>query len=151
MVYLSSPMQIGRKLGSEIQRAGIPGTAYYDGGLLEIVPSSTYQGCVQPWTNGSNKFAGVVLGGTIPALDTMNPGGITTGSNAPPAPRGIKVGRGGQLYRFPYSSAAITNIGAAVYATDDHTITLSAQTTQIGVVADWESGFLWVDFRDYVA
>lgn len=150
MTYLSSPLQIGRKTGTEIIRAGVLGTSFYDGGFVEIVPSGPNQGLIQPWTNGSNAFAGIVLGGTIVTLDTLSQGGVAPFTSAKPQPRGIKVGRGGaQLYRYPYAAAAVTDLGSAVYASDDHTITLDAQTTQIGKVVDWESGFLWIDITGY--
>ena len=141
-----SMLNIMQKPGSVIKRIPYPGTTILKGTLVEV-RSDQY---IQPYTMGNtNKFAGVALEGTVPNITSYSdPNGITYGNPAVTNPRGIDVGRSGQLYRFPYSAAAGTNVGFAVYASDAQTIALTG-TYQIGTVVDWETGYLWVDWGTY--
>ena len=148
MTNLTAPVNVPFKASDAVIYPVLSGQAIYTGALVEI----RTDGYLQPWQNGSTSaFAGVALEGTITPLAENSQGGIApfTGVMAPNK-RGITVGRSGRLYRFPYAAAAITNLGAPVYATDDHTITLVSQTLRIGTVVDYESGYLWVDFSGFI-
>ena len=148
MTNLTAPVNVPFKASDAVIYPVLSGQAIYTGALVEI----RTDGYLQPWQNGSTSaFAGVALEGTITPLAENSQGGIAPFSGVmSPNKRGITVGRSGRLYRFPYAAAAITNLGAPVYATDDHTITLVSQTLRIGTVVDYESGYLWVDFSGFI-
>jgi hypothetical protein len=147
MTNLTAPVNVPIKNSDAVIYPPLAGQTIFVGALVEI----RTDGYLQPWQNGSTSaFAGVALDGTMSPLAELSQGGIATTGYMSPNKRGITVGRSGRLYRFPYAAAAITNLGAPVYATDDHTITLVPQTQRIGTVVDYESGFLWVDFSGFV-
>ena len=148
MTNLTAPRNIPFRAGDAVAYLPTSGTQIFTGALVELIVATGY---IQPWQNGStNAFAGVALEGNMSPIVALSQGGIATTGYMNPNTTGIEVGRGGRLYRFPYAAAAITNVGQPVYATDDHTITLVAQTQRIGTVARYESGFLWVDFSGYI-
>ena len=148
MTNLTAAMNVPLRQGDAIKYMPTTGTQIFTGALVELIVATGY---IQPWQNGStNAFAGVALEGNMSPLAELSQGGIATSGYFSPDKRGISVGRSGRLYRFPYAAAAITNVGQGVYATDDHTVTLVAQTQRIGTVVDWETGFLWVDFSGYI-
>jgi len=144
---LTASVNVPFKASDAVEYVPVSGTAIYTGALVEL----TAAGLLQPWTNGAtNSFAGVALEGTIVPLAENSQGGVApfTGIMSPNK-RGINVGRSGRLYRFPFSGAAVTNLGNPIYATDDHTITITPQTQRIGTCVDYESGYLWVDFSGF--
>jgi hypothetical protein len=148
MTNLTAPRNIPFRAGDAVAYLPTSGTQIFTGALVELIVATGY---IQPWQNGStNAFAGVALEGNMTPLAELSQGGIATTGYMNPNTRGISVGRSGRLYRFPYSAAAITNVGQPVYATDDHTVTLVAQTQRIGTVVDFESGFLWIDFSGFI-
>ena len=148
MTNLTAPRNVPFRSGDAIDYLPTSGTQIFTGALVELIVATGY---IQPWQNGSiNAFAGVALEGNMSPIVPLSQGGIAVTGYMNPNARGIAVGRSGRLYRFPYAAAAITNVGQPVYATDDHTITLVAQTQRIGTVVDYESGFLWVDFSGFI-
>jgi hypothetical protein len=115
-------------------------TAIYKGGLLEY-----NGGYLQPWNPSDGyPFAGIAQSGTtIPIVGSgANVVGTSDGWTS------IPVRRTG-LHKFVYSAAAITNIGSLAYASDDNTIVLVSNGAPMGIVVDYESGYLWIDITGY--
>lgn len=141
MGYLAAPLDVVRREGDTIIRPVKASATIYKGAFVE-----SNGGYMQRWGNTTNKFAGVAESGTNIPISGVGAGvvGTVDGWTA------IPVRRKG-LVKIAYSSAAISDLGSKVYATDDNTITLvdGGSYIQIGVVADYEAGYLWVDITGY--
>ena len=141
MGYLSGSLNLAYRSPEFVKRTIYTGATIYKGAFCEL----RSDGYLNRWQNdGSAKFAGVAEESTIAVLSGTSPG--ANGGSSPVSK--IKVKRTG-LVRVPFTGAAIGNVGNSAYiSTDDQTVNVSSGT-QIGVVVDWESGYLWIDITGY--
>ena len=144
MGNLSAAVDITQR-GKNIVWPGVKAsTTLYKGALLEY-----NGGYVQQWNPSDGyPFAGVAQSSVIIPI-------VQTSAGLAPFVVGtfdgwekLPVARAG-LFRFPYSAAAVTNIGSLAYASDDNTIVLVSNGAPIGIVVDYESGYLWIDITGY--
>lgn len=111
---------------------------YYKGGLL------TYDsdGYATKPTDAAAQFpAGIVEGDY---QDGVRDDAYAVGSTAVRA-----VLRRGKVW-LPFSGAAITNVGEVFYIADDQTLTQTAGSKTVGLIAlDFKTGYLLFDLRNY--
>jgi len=140
MGNLSAPLDVPRREPHTVIAPVKASTTIYKGAMLEY-----NGGYVQPWNPSDGyPFAGVAESGTVVPI-------VGSGANVVGTSDGwisIPVKRTG-MFKIAYSSAAITNVGALVYFSDDNTLTLSATGDAVGAVADYESGYLWIDITGF--
>lgn len=75
-------------------------------------------------------------------LGVMKEQVVAAGANA----EVCEVERG--VVKLAHTGAAQTDVGALFYATADDTLADSATNVRpCGLCVDWETGFLWIDFR----
>lgn len=94
-----------------------------------------------PLTSSVNAAAGDVFGGI--ALEKVN----VTSSDTADGSKLVTVARNG-VWGFPVGSVAITDIGAAAYASDDATITTAtANNFWVGHIEDVDATYVWVNIE----
>lgn len=107
------------------------GVHVYEGALLMLTAAKTLQRI--------QDASGVAFAGVADReLDNSANAGASSG---------FVVARRGIVIKLPVPTAGAANIGAAVYATDDATATLSSASganPQIGFLAGFEAGATWV-------
>jgi hypothetical protein len=92
-------------------------------------------------TATTNAAAGDIFGGIALEKQTVTSADTADGSKK------ITVARNG-IWGFP-SIGAITDVGAAAYATEDGTIsTASATNFWVGRIVAWDATYVWVDISE---
>lgn len=144
MTNLTASVDIQQR-GKNIVYPGVKAsTTLYKGALLEY-----NGGYVQQWNPSDGyPFAGIAESSVIIPIVPTSAGASAFVVGASDGWTQIPVARAG-LFRFPYSAAAVTNIGSLAYASEDHTIVLVSNGAPIGIVVDYESGYLWIDITGY--
>lgn len=112
----------------------------YKGGVVICDVSDTdgyFRAC--PLTSSTNLASGDIFGGI--ALEAVTIGTNDTADGA----KTVTVARDG-VWAFPVSGLAVTDVGAAVYASDDQTITTtSTNNIWVGYLAYVDDTYAWVD------
>lgn len=107
-----------------------PGEKVFKGGIACVNASGQL---VRPQTTGAVEFAGLAT------ATVDNSGGTAAGPT-------VVAAR--DCYHLAVPSATVSNLNAAVYATDDGTLTLAQPTTgftgRIGTLVGIENGQTWV-------
>jgi hypothetical protein len=128
---LTSNLPFAQRAGTGFGYNVAAGIHVYAGALLMFNSAMTLQ---RIQDTGGVAFAGV-------ALRELDNSANSAASTA------LLVAERGIVVKLPVSGAVAANIGAAVYATDDATATLSSASganPQIGFLAGFEGGSTWV-------
>lgn len=126
---LTAPAQIDRK-DENISKLPMAVQKIYDGALVKINAAGYLANCAAE--------AGAVFAGV--ALQTVD---NSAGSAGTLSMRVYKAG----VFKLPLAGAAVTDVGSAVYATDENTITktYAANKQRVGVIVAYEdSSNVWV-------
>lgn len=130
-----APARRGYSRGPSFGYPAAPGEVVYTGGLTGINAAGQAQ---RIQTAGTVGFIGIAEGGV------NNAGQTAAGDNV--------VGQM-DCFKLAVPGATPANIGAAVYATDDNTLTLTKPTTGfegvIGYLAGIENGATWVQLSNH--
>jgi hypothetical protein len=144
MTNLTYPIDIPERQGKTVKRGVAAGVPIFKGGLLEL----NVRGYVQPFCPTDNlPFAGIAAEGSIVPISPLQATLVgTTGGWATVA---VEITG---LHKFAYAAASVTNINSLVYtAGDDNTISLTENGQPIGIVQDYESGYLWVNITGFAS
>lgn len=111
---------------------------FYKGGLLTFDTN----GVANKPTDGAAQFpAGLVTG--------VYEEGVRDDAYAVPATAKRAILKRGKVW-LPFSGAAQTNVGEVFYIADDQTLTQTAGTKTVGLIAlDFKTGYLLFDLRQY--
>lgn len=112
----------------------------YKGSIVVCDVSDTdgyFRAC--PLGSSVNSAAGDIFGGVAIEKQSVTSSHTSDGSLM------VTVARDG-VWGFPVGSLAITDVGAAAYASDDQTIsTTSSNNYWCGYIVDVDSTYVWVD------
>lgn len=112
----------------------------YKGSIVVCDVSDTngyFRAC--PLASSTNSASGDIFGGV--ALEQV----AVTSSDTADGSKKVTVARNG-VWGFPVGSVAITDIGAAAYASDDQTITTTSTNNYwCGYIEDVDSTYVWVN------
>lgn len=130
-----SPARRGYSRGNSFGYPIAPGEKIFTGSLIGV--------------NASGYAQRVQTAGTVAFIGIAEKGYDNSGSSAP----GPTIVAQNDCFRLVVPGAIFANIGAAVYATDDATLTLTAPTSGfegvIGHLAGIENGATWVALNNH--
>lgn len=130
------PVRRGASRGHAFAAPIAPSETIYEGGLIGV--------------NASNQAQRIQTAGTVGFIGMAQRGGYNPSSSV----AGDNVTGQFDTYQLTVPSATPANIGHAVYATDDNTLTLTAPTTGFeGIVGHLvgidQAGLTWVELSNH--
>lgn len=136
--------------GLNLRKVGLAGYTNFGGGntahtvykgslvVCDVSDTDGYFRAV-PLTSGTNMAAGDIFAGVAVEKQVVDSNVTADGA------LDVTVATNG-VWGFAVGSLAITDIGAAAYASDDDTITTtSTSNLWVGYIVDVDSSYVWVD------